>query len=112
MLGVLGAGTVAALPAACAGEPRINSMGIAFVTLPAGSLQMGEDGTVRHRWSGGLADEGRFLQDGKTEWFYPGGRRLSAARFARGRKTGSETFYRPEGTAAWRWQHEPDSRGI
>ena len=70
------------------------------------------NGSAKSRWSGGVADDGRFLKHGKIEWFHPGGRMLYEARFTLGRKTGSETFYRRDGTVAWRWQHDPDGRGI
>ncbi|MCI0641032.1 MAG: SUMF1/EgtB/PvdO family nonheme iron enzyme [Gemmataceae bacterium] len=70
------------------------------------------DGQIRFRWTGGIADDGRFLKHGPEKWYYPNGKLHYAATFHLGRKTGTETLYRPEGRLSsrpvWRWQHASD----
>jgi hypothetical protein len=70
------------------------------------------DGALHYRWQGGVADDGRFLRHGKTEWFYAGGRPQYQAQFALGRPTGAETFWRPDGKVAWRWDHRADGTAV
>jgi hypothetical protein len=65
------------------------------------------NGQVRVRWAGGVADDGRFLLDGKETWFYPNGQKHYEATYQLGRKTGAETLWRPDGAVEWRWQHHP-----
>jgi len=66
------------------------------------------DGRMKSRWSGGVADDERFLKDGDEKWFYPNGKLQYEASFKLGRRTGTETFYRPDGTVEWRWKHKRD----
>ena len=70
------------------------------------------DGSTRSRWQAGVADDGRFLRHGKTEWFYASGQTQYQAQFALGRPTGAETFWHPDGTMAWRWEHRSDGRAV
>ena len=66
------------------------------------------DGGLKSSWSGGVADDGRWLKHGAERRDYPGGRKQYEATFLVGRKQGHETFYRPDGSAFWRRHHRPD----
>ncbi|PYL01095.1 MAG: hypothetical protein DME19_02820, partial [Verrucomicrobia bacterium] len=70
------------------------------------------NGAIKIRWSGGVADDGRFLKHGEEKWYYPNGKVQYQASFELGRKKGEETLYRPDGTVAWRWQHNRDGTGV
>jgi formylglycine-generating enzyme required for sulfatase activity len=69
-------------------------------------------GQIQFRWSGGVADDGRFLKHGQEQWFYPNGKLLYEATFHLGRKQDTEALYRPDGAPAWRWEHKPDGTSI
>ncbi len=70
------------------------------------------NGAIKSHWSGGVADDGRFLKHGEEKWYYPNGKVQYQASFELGRKTAEETLYRPDGTVAWRWQHHRDGTGV
>ena len=59
-----------------------------------------------------MADDGRFLRHGKIEWFYASGQTQYQARFALGHSTGAESYWRPDGTLAWRWEHQADELSV
>jgi hypothetical protein len=70
------------------------------------------DGHVRARWSGGVADDGRFLLNGPVKWYFPNGRKHYEATYRLGRRTGSETLWRADGTVAWRWDYRKDGGSL
>jgi hypothetical protein len=65
------------------------------------------NGRLRARWSGGRADDGRFLLEGTETWFSPGGGRQYEVRYELGRKVGKETAWRPNGSVEWSCEHDP-----
>jgi hypothetical protein len=70
------------------------------------------NGKPRVIWSGGMADDGRFLLQGTERWFYPNGQKQYEAVYELGRKTGTETLWSPDGTINWRWQHGQDDAKV
>ena len=70
------------------------------------------DGQIQFRWSGGVANDGRFLKHGEEKWYHPNGKLHYEATFHLGRKTGSEKLYRPDGTVVCHWQHNSDGTSI
>jgi len=64
-------------------------------------------GKIKARWSGGRADDGRFLLHGSEAWFWPGGGRQYEVSYELGRKVGKETVWRPDGSVAWSCDHDP-----
>lgn len=86
------------------GATGIASISSATVNYP--------DGALRASWSGGVADDGRYLLDGEERWFYPNGARHYAVTYRLGRKIGAETLWQPDGTPAWQWEHRPDGIGV
>lgn len=65
-------------------------------------------GRIRGRWSGGIADDGRWLLHGRLTWFYPNGQVQWEAQFQLGRKVGREVFWAPDGRKVWVWYHRPE----
>lgn len=65
-------------------------------------------GKLKARWSGSVADDGRFLLEGKEQWFYANGRPQYEASYNLGRQTGRETLWHRNGTLAWQRQHNAD----
>jgi formylglycine-generating enzyme required for sulfatase activity len=57
-------------------------------------------------FTGGLADDGRFLRHGKEVWFYDNGKKQYEAIYQLGRKVGIETLWRADGTVEWQWEHQ------
>lgn len=67
-----------------------------------------ESGRPRIVWHAGSGNDGRYLLDGKETWYYPNGGKQHEATYALGRKVGTESFYRVNGSKAWQWQHSAD----
>jgi len=65
------------------------------------------NGQVKTRWSGGRADDGRFLLHGPETWFSPEGAKRYEVTYELGRKVGKETAWAAEGSVAWSCVHDP-----
>ena len=63
------------------------------------------DGAVKSAKHGGMADNGRFLLDGKEEWFYENGTKKYEAEYRLGVKAGAEKYFRPDGSVEWERDH-------
>ncbi|WP_425429188.1 SUMF1/EgtB/PvdO family nonheme iron enzyme [Termitidicoccus mucosus] len=61
-------------------------------------------GTVLY--SGGIADDGRFLFHGPVRWLGPDGEVLHDATYHLGQFQGTETHYRPSGTLSWKREYK------
>jgi formylglycine-generating enzyme required for sulfatase activity len=70
------------------------------------------DGSLKAAWSGGPADDGRFLRDGTETWYYPDGSKQWIATWKLGRKVGEETHWSPAGAMEWQWDHREDGAGV
>jgi hypothetical protein len=71
-----------------------------------------DNGKLHVSWTGGVADDGRFLMHGDETWFYPNGNKQRQASYDKGRKTGKETFWDADGTVKWTWQHNDDGNSV
>jgi len=67
------------------------------------------NGQVKTRWSGGRADDGRFLLHGPETWFSPEGAKRYEVTYELGRKVGKETAWAAEGSVAWSCVHDPEA---
>ena len=65
-----------------------------------------DNGRVKSRWSARICPGGRYLLDGKLTDYYPSGRRQHVATYINGRKTGTETFWNPDGSKRWTWERD------
>ena len=70
------------------------------------------NGRVRGRWAGGIADDGRYLLHGTEEWFYPDGKHQRTVEYRLGRKVETETYWLPDGSKLWEWQHDGEGGGV
>ncbi len=70
------------------------------------------DGTPRLTYSGGTADDGRFLLHGSETWYWDNGRKMRQADYQLGRRVGEETFWSADGTKVWSWDHRPDGSSV
>ena len=95
-----------------AGDPELMRPTVTKVSKTQTFTEKFRGGSLRYRWQGGVANDGRFLRHGKTEWFYASGQTQCQAQFALGRPTGAETYWRPDGTMAWRWEHRSDGLAV
>jgi hypothetical protein len=59
------------------------------------------NGQVHTAWSGGVADDGRFLLHGKESWFYESGQKQREAEYNLGRKVGTEDYWSRDGQLTW-----------
>ncbi len=53
------------------------------------------------RFSGGISNDGRFLLDGKEEWYYKNGNLKYEAEYKLGKKFGEEKYYSENGKTLW-----------
>ncbi|MGH7570626.1 MAG: SUMF1/EgtB/PvdO family nonheme iron enzyme [Gemmatimonadota bacterium] len=102
--------------------------GAATRTAPAGPVTLGstatgiadvrsyegrdEGGRLRATWSGGIADDGRWLLHGPETWFHPDGGKQWEVTWEMGRKMGRETFWRADGSVLWAWDHRADGSHV
>lgn len=63
-------------------------------------------GAKRATWSARTCPNGRYLLDGVETDYYENGRKQHRATYVSGRKTGTETFWLPDGTKLWSWRHD------
>lgn len=70
------------------------------------------DGSPRVTWSSGRGDDGRVLLHGKETWYYAGGAKQREAEYRLGVKTGRETFWAPNATKEWEWDHRADGTSV
>jgi hypothetical protein len=71
-----------------------------------------EDGKLKASWSGGIADDGRFLLHGDETWFYPNGKKQRRASYDKGQKIGQETFWAADGSVKWTWEYKDDGSSV
>ena len=64
------------------------------------------DGKSKVVWSGGIADDGRYLLDGTETWFYDTGQKQREAVYKLGKKSGTESFWSREGKLLWSWEYQ------
>jgi len=67
------------------------------------------NGSPRATWSARICPNGRYLLEGVEKSYYENGRKEHEVRYISGRKTGTETFWAPDGTKLWSWIHHPEN---
>ncbi len=70
------------------------------------------NGHTKIKFSGGVADNGRFLLDGSETWYYENGTIQREANYKLGRKVGTETYWDTDGIKLWQWQHKDDGSSL
>ncbi len=70
------------------------------------------NGRIKARFSGGIANDGRFLLHGRETWYYTNGQRQRQAEYNLGKKTGKETYWSEDGLVQWAWEHGEDGISI
>lgn len=66
------------------------------------------NGKLKGTWSTGRADDGRILLEGTKTLYDNAGRKQWIAQFHLGKKTGTEVFYRADGSKQWEKIYAPD----
>jgi hypothetical protein len=69
-------------------------------------------GALKGTWSGGVADDGRFLLHGTETWYYEDGKKQWEVRYELGRKVGTETHWSPDSQPVWSWEHAEDGTSV
>lgn len=69
------------------------------------------DGRPRVVWHGGLTEDGRYVLHGRETRFDPNGKPRYQVTYQCGRKVGTETLWRKDGSVEWEWQHGNDGVG-
>jgi hypothetical protein len=65
-------------------------------------------GAVRATWSARICPNGRYLLEGVETSYYESGQKEHEASYRSGLKTGTETFWGPDGNKVWSWTHETE----
>jgi antitoxin component YwqK of YwqJK toxin-antitoxin module len=60
------------------------------------------NGEIKIRYSGGITNDGRFLLNGKEEWYYKDGAKKYDAEYKLGKKTETEKYYSKNGKLIWK----------
>jgi hypothetical protein len=69
-------------------------------------------GKLKVKFSGGAADDGRFLLDGKETWYYENGAVQREANYKLGRMVGMETYWSADGKKKWTREHKADGSSV
>jgi len=70
------------------------------------------NGKVKIAWSGGTADDGRFLLHGTETWYYENGQKQHEVEYQLGRKVGTESSWSREGKLVWAWEYRDGGNSI
>jgi len=70
------------------------------------------NGKTRIVFSGGTAENGRFVLDGTERWYYEDGTKQREATYTLGEKVGSEIYWSPDGKKLWHWEHNKDGSSV
>ena len=63
---------------------------------------------VQYEYSGGTADDGRFLLHGPERWYYPSGALMMECNYVLGKRAGRYAYYTEAGARIWEWDYKPD----
>jgi len=69
-------------------------------------------GALKATWSARTCPNGRYLLYGTETSYYEDGTREYEATYENGRKLGTETYWGPDGTKIWSWQHYGTNFGV
>lgn len=70
------------------------------------------DGKIKAKWSGGIANNGRYLLQGKETFYYRSGKVQKSAEYDKGKKTGTEAYYDIDGNRMWSRQYNNDGTSV
>jgi antitoxin component YwqK of YwqJK toxin-antitoxin module len=70
------------------------------------------DGRLKCEYSGGRADDGRFLLHGQERWYYPSGALMMECCYSLGNRIGSYIYYGEGGTPIWEWEYKPEGLAV
>ena len=71
-----------------------------------------ENGNVKCIYSGGIADDGRFLLHGEEKWFYSSGELMTRCKYRMGERVGKYGYYDRTGDKIWKWEYLEDNNVI
>ncbi|HUW18620.1 MAG TPA: SUMF1/EgtB/PvdO family nonheme iron enzyme [Sedimentisphaerales bacterium] len=63
-------------------------------------------GALKATWNARTCTNGRYLLHGTETSYYQDGTKEHEVTYVNGRKTGTETFWTPDGTKLWSWRHD------
>jgi hypothetical protein len=63
-------------------------------------------GALKSEYSGGTADDGRFLLHGPERWYYPSGIPMMECCYVLGNRTGRYVYYGETGARIWEWDYK------
>jgi hypothetical protein len=70
------------------------------------------DGGLKCEYSGGRADDGRFLLHGPERWYYPSGTLMMECCYALGNRVGRYIYYGEAGAPVWEWEYKPEGLAV
>jgi hypothetical protein len=70
------------------------------------------DGSLKCEYSGGKADDGRFLLHGPERWYYPSAALMMECCYELGSRIGRYIYYGETGAPIWEWDYKPDGLAV
>jgi hypothetical protein len=70
------------------------------------------DGALKCEYSGGTADDGRFLLHGSEHWYYPSGAMMMECCYTLGNRISRYVYYTETGGRIWEWEYKPDGFAV
>ena len=67
---------------------------------------------LKYEYSGGRADDGRFLLHGPERWYYPSGALMMECNYVLGNRSGRYAYYTEKGARLWEWDYKPDGLAV
>ncbi|MDR2936717.1 MAG: SUMF1/EgtB/PvdO family nonheme iron enzyme [Rikenellaceae bacterium] len=67
---------------------------------------------VKYEYSGGTADDGRFLLHGPERWYYPSGALMMECNYILGKRSGRYAYYTEAGSRIWEWDYKPSGLAV
>jgi len=93
-------------------EPELMNPAAKKISRVKKYRQKYRNGKIKATWSGGVADNGRFLLDGPEKWYYKNGKKQWEVTYKLGRKVGKETYWAADGSVKWSWVHRKDGTSV
>lgn len=69
-------------------------------------------GSLKAVWSGGIADDGRFLLHGKETWYYANGQKQRETYYELGQKVNRDVYWDEDGKKMWSWEYDKSGRAV
>ena len=89
-------------------DVKVDEPAVTSVTKVNSYEEKYPNGQLKAKWSGGMANSGRYILNGTEVFYYPNGKKQKETTYAKGVKTGSEMYWDRKGNKRWGWEYKKD----